>query len=77
MKEVEIPLKYQEHHRVFSEEGAKRLPLTRVEDMEITLKEDAPEQLDCKVYPLSKKELEVRDAHRTVVRVRPYKCTVM
>ena len=27
--------------------------------MEITLKDDAPEQLDCKVYPLSRKELEV------------------
>ena len=59
MKEAEIPPKYQEHHRVFSEEGAKRLPPTRVEDMEITLKDDAPEQLDCKVYPLSRKELEV------------------
>ena len=59
MKEAEIPPKYQEHHWVFSEEGAKRLPPTRVEDMEITLKDDAPEQLDCKVYPLSRKELEV------------------
>ena len=27
--------------------------------MEITLKDDAPEQLNCKVYPLSRKELEV------------------
>ena len=59
MKEAEIPSKYREHHRVFSKEGAKRLPLTRVEDMEITLKEDAPEQLNCKVYPLSRKKLGV------------------
>ena len=59
MKETEIPPKYQDHHQVFSEEGAKRLPPTRVKDMEITLKDDAPEQLDCKVYPLSRKELEV------------------
>ena len=59
MKETEIPPKYQEHHQVFSEEGAKRLPPTRVEDMEITLKEGAPEQLDCKVCPLSRKELGV------------------
>ena len=59
MKEAEIPSRYQEHHRVFSEEGAKRLPPTRVKDMKITLKDDAPEQLDCKVYPLLKKELEV------------------
>ena len=27
--------------------------------MEITLKDDAPEQLNCKVYPLSRRELEV------------------
>ena len=59
MKEVEIPPKYQEHHQVFSEEGAKQLPPTRVEDMEITLKDDASEQLDCKVYPLSRKEPEI------------------
>ena len=59
MKETEIPPKYQEHHQVFSEEGAKWLPPTRVEDMAITLKDDAPEQLDCKVYLLSRKELEV------------------
>ena len=59
MKEAEIPPKYQEHHRVFSEEGARRLPPTMVEDMEITLKDDALEQPDYKVYPLSRKELEV------------------
>ena len=59
MKEAEIPWKYQEHHQVFSEEGTKWLPPTRVENMEITLKDDAPEQLDYKVYPLSRKELEV------------------
>ena len=59
MKEAEIPPKYQEHHRVFSEEGARRLPPTMVEDKEITLKDDALEQPDYKVYPLSRKELEV------------------
>jgi hypothetical protein len=59
LKEAEVPRKYQQHHQVFSEEGAKRLPPTRVEDMEITLKDDTPEQLDCKVYPLSQKEVEI------------------
>jgi hypothetical protein len=44
---------------VFSEIEAERLPPTREEDMRITLKENAPQQLDCKVYPLSKKEMEV------------------
>ena len=59
LKETEVPQKYQKYQQVFSEEGAKRLPPTRVEDMKITLKEDAPDQLDCKVYPLSAKELRV------------------
>ena len=59
LREGELPPKYLIHHKVFSEEGAKRLPPSRDEDMAITLKEGAPEQLDCKVYPLSKRELDV------------------
>jgi hypothetical protein len=59
LKESGIPPKYQIHQQVFSEEGAKRLPPNRSEDMAITLKEGAPEQLDCKVYPLSSKELGI------------------
>src|SRR5712675_1697610 len=31
----------------------------RAEDMTIELKENAPAQLDCKVYPLTKRETEV------------------
>ena len=59
LKEDEVPIEYQCHSQVFSEEGAKRLPPSREEDMAIELKETAPEQLDCKVYPLSTKELDV------------------
>jgi hypothetical protein len=59
LQEEGVPQEYQKHHKVFSEEGAKRLPPTREEDMAITLKEGAPEQLDCKVYPLSKRELDI------------------
>jgi hypothetical protein len=44
---------------VFSEEGAKHLSPSREEDMTITFKDGVPEQLDCHVYPLSKKELEI------------------
>src|SRR5712671_6143765 len=59
LKETDIPISYQKHWRVFSEEGAKRLPPHRKEDMMIKLKNDAPAQLDCKVYPLTKRETEV------------------
>jgi hypothetical protein len=59
LQEADIPTVYQKHWRVFSEEGAKRLPPHRKEDMTIELKENAPTQLDCKVYPLTKRETEV------------------
>ena len=59
LKESGIPEKYLVHAKVFSEEEAKQLPPSRNEDMSINLKDGAPEQLDCKVYPLSTKELGV------------------
>jgi hypothetical protein len=63
LEEVGIPSRYQRHREVFSEEGAKRLPPSRQEDMAIPFKDGAPEQLDCKVYPLSGKELDVLRAN--------------
>jgi hypothetical protein len=59
LKEEEVPHKYHNHQEVFSEEGAKQLPPSRKEDMSIMFNEGAPEQLDCNIYPLSKKKLEV------------------
>jgi len=59
LQEADIPAEYQKHRKVFSEEGAKRLPPPRHEDMTITLKEGSPDQLDCKTYPLSNKEIGV------------------
>jgi len=59
LKEDGVPHKYRRHQEVFSEKGAERLPPLRNENMAITFKEGAPEQLDCHVYPLSKRELEV------------------
>jgi hypothetical protein len=59
LSERDIPLQYNQHWKVFSEAEAERLPPTREEDMHITFKEDAPQQLDCKVYPLSKRETGV------------------
>ena len=55
----DIPTPYLDHKAVFSEEEARRMPPSRDKDMQITFKEGAPSQLDCKVYPLTKKETEV------------------
>ena len=62
--EADIPQEYKCHWKVFSEAKAERLPLTREEDMHITFKETAPQQLDCKVYPLSRRETGV--LHQTL-----------
>jgi hypothetical protein len=51
-----IPEEYHRHQIVFSEEASKRFPPKRSEDMTIKLKEDAPDSIDCKVYPLSPKD---------------------
>ena len=59
LKEKDIPKAYQHHWKVFSETEAERLPPTRDEDMEIPFKDDAPQQLDCKVYPLTAKEITI------------------
>jgi hypothetical protein len=59
LAEEDIPEPYQKYCTVFSEEEAKQLPPFKVEDMAIILKEDALEQLDCKVYPLFQKVLKV------------------
>jgi hypothetical protein len=59
LRETTLPKKYQQHHKVFSEQLAKWLPPNQVEDMTITLKEGSPNQLDCITYPLSRKETKV------------------
>jgi hypothetical protein len=59
LKKGGIPHKYRNHQMVFSEEGAKCLLPSREEDITITFKDGAPKQLDCHVYPLSKKALEI------------------
>jgi hypothetical protein len=54
-----IPKEYRRHQKVFSEEEARRFPPARSEDMMIKLTPDAPKELNCKVYPLSKDEREL------------------
>jgi hypothetical protein len=47
---------YKRHERVFDEEWAKRFPPKRKGELEIPLMPDAPNVLDCKVYPLTVEE---------------------
>jgi hypothetical protein len=54
---TEIPEEYQWHAVVFDEEAAKRFPPSRLEDHAIRLKEGAPSEINCKIYPLTRQEL--------------------
>jgi hypothetical protein len=54
----EVPREYQRYKEVFSEEAAKRFPPDRNPNAMVELLAGAPEQLDCKVYPLTKPETE-------------------
>ena len=48
-----VPPQYHQHVWVFSEEAAHCFPASREWDHTIDLKPDAPNTLNCKVYPLS------------------------
>jgi hypothetical protein len=54
--EVELPKEYQEFARLFSDEAADRFPPSREWDHAIDLKPGAPDELDCKVYPMTRTE---------------------
>jgi Reverse transcriptase (RNA-dependent DNA polymerase) len=79
-----IPKEYRRHAKVFSEEEARRFPPERSEDMTITLTSDAPKELNCKVYPLSRDErdllkrwiLEEEDLGRIYAGPSPYTAPV-
>ena len=51
-----VPTHYHEHAKVFSEEAAHQFPVSCEWDHAIDLKPDAPNTMDCKVYPLSPTE---------------------
>ncbi len=57
-KKVEVPKEYQQFAKVFSEEESKRYPPTRAWDHAIEFKKDAPEAINCKVYPMNRIEDE-------------------
>jgi hypothetical protein len=54
-----VPKEYQRYKEVFSEEAAKRFPPDRNPNATVELLPGAPEQLDCKVHPLTKPETEI------------------
>ena len=58
-KKVELPNRYRRFRRVFDDQEAERFPPTREEDMKIELRPDAPKTINCKVYPLTRKETDV------------------
>src|SRR6266702_4668045 len=55
---VEVPADYQHFHKVFSEDESKRYPPKRAWDHAIKFNKDAPEAIDCKVYPMNRIEDE-------------------
>ena len=52
-KKVEIPPQYAKFKRLFSEEASHRFPPKRTWDHAIEFKPDAPDIIDCKVYPMT------------------------
>ena len=56
LTEQMVPEEYQRHAKVFSEKELLHFPLKREEDMTIPLKANAPNVINCKVYPLTREE---------------------
>ena len=51
-----VPEEYKRHAKVFSEKESLRFSPKWEEDMTIPLKVDAPDVINCKVYPLTREE---------------------
>jgi hypothetical protein len=60
-KEVALPPEYQCFAAVFNEKESQQFPPTRAWDHAITLKNDAPKAINCKVYPMTRTEDEALD----------------
>ena len=56
MAKIEVPEKYQQHTKVFSEEASQHFPPKRPWDHTIELKPETPNVIDCKIYPLTQEE---------------------
>ncbi len=53
---IDVPEKYTQHTKVFSEEASQRFPPKRLWDHAIDLKPETPDVIDCKIYPLTQAE---------------------
>jgi len=51
-----VPREYKDFTKVFSKEELKRYPPKRAWDHAIEFKKDAPDAIDCKVYPQMQEE---------------------
>ena len=58
-KDVKLPNRYMRYKDVFDEKKAEQFPPIQEEDMKIEFKPGAPAVINCKVYPLNKKEMDV------------------
>src|SRR6201985_3738054 len=58
VKEPTIPEEYRQYASVFSEEESKQFPPNREPNATIQLKEGAPAEINCKVYPLTRPETQ-------------------
>ena len=56
---VKLSNRYRAYEDVFNEEKAERFPPIREEDMNIEFKPGAPAVINCKVYPLNKRETDI------------------
>ena len=57
-QDIEVPEEYRRHARIFDPVESKKLPPSWPWDHTITLKPDALDTLDCKLYPLPPKDDE-------------------
>ncbi len=55
-KKAEVPTPYQKFGKIFSKEESKRYPPKQAWDHAIEFKKDAPDVVDCKVYPMNQIE---------------------
>src|SRR6266404_550870 len=53
---IDVPEKYAQHAKVFSEEVSQCFPPKRPWDHAIKLKPETPDVIDCKIYPLTQTE---------------------
>src|SRR5258708_3351993 len=74
---TEIPPKYRKHAKVFNKEEAQRFPPSCPWDHAVDLKPTTLDSLNCKIYPLSQKEIsdlrEFLDEQLTKGYIRPSK----